>query len=115
MSFIREKIEEFDNTYGIVAKWVWRVVFYPLLILSFYAGTGYLDKNYVSRVLFDKTVANSTGERAKVAEEQKAGLKDISGKLDALLLRDSANAQRFSDYDRRLGRLEDKVDKLKGN
>jgi hypothetical protein len=51
-------------------------------------------------------------DKSKYAVEQKQELKEISGKLDILLQGSAANTQRFTDSERRLSRLEDKVDKL---
>jgi hypothetical protein len=104
-----EKFKSFDDAYGRVITYCCRVFF----AISLYAASQYLSANYVSKDYYDKTVSAAIVEKAHYADMQEAALKEISGKLDSLLLRDSANSQRFSDYDRRVSRLEDKIDKLK--
>lgn len=112
MSRILRNLQQWGETYGTLGTWLWRILFYPVLALGMYAGTAYLDSHYVSKEYFDRSILAISEDKDRFALKQEGALKEISGKLDALLLRDSANAQRFSDYDRRLDKVESKVDRM---
>jgi len=100
-----------SRNWGEVALWVWRLFFYPFLCLVLYALGAYLNTHYVSKEYFDKAMATLSQEKQQVASEQKQDLKDISSKLDALLLRDGVDSERLTELERRISRQEDKADK----
>jgi len=104
--------KKWDERYGGLAVWLWRLVFYPFLFISLYAGKAYLDSHYVSKEYFDKAMETISEEKQRYAQDQKQDMREIKGKLDTLLESSAANAQRFSDYDRRLGNVEEKIDRL---
>ena len=108
-----ESLKGFNSEYGVVISYGWKLILYPLVFLFLYFGRTYLDTNYVSKEYFDSAMSQSSVEKRQSAEEQKLQLKEIGGKLDALLLSSAANGQRFVDSERRISRLEDKVDKIK--
>lgn len=90
-------LEKYSSAFNII----WKLLFYPILFLCFYAATAFLNINYVSQAEF------TSYKNAEIS-----GLKEMSGKLDTLLLRDSSSTQQMADVQRRLNRLEDKVDGL---
>jgi hypothetical protein len=77
-------------------KWAIKLVLAPAVALGVYAGASYLEKNYVTKA-----------EWKLYVEEERAGLKEISGKLDTLLVRDATNGEKLTDQERRISRLED--------
>jgi hypothetical protein len=99
-------LKQWDEKYGVFALWLWRLVFYPILFISLYAGKAYLDSHYVSKDYFDKAMQIISEEKQRFAQEQKQDLKEIKGKLDSLLESSAANAERFTDAERRISRLE---------
>ena len=111
MTALRSKIETFNNSYGALATWIWRLVFYPLLLLVFYSGKSYLELNYVDKAHFDKAMSTLLAEKHRIAAEEKQELNEITGKLDSLLQSGAASSQRLTDAERRISRLEDKQDR----
>jgi len=99
-----------DETYGPLVVWLWRLILYPLLAISLYAGKAYLDSHYVSKEYFDKAMAILAEEKQRFALDQKQDLKEINVKLDTLLQVGAANGQRLTDAEHRISRLENKSD-----
>jgi hypothetical protein len=104
-----EKLKEFDEAYGKLITYACRIIF----VLLLYVTTAYLDNHYIGKKEFSAEMAKLASDKAHYAQEQKKSLRDISLKLDALLLQNAANSEKFTDEERRVSRLEDKVDKLK--
>ena len=100
---LKEKIEWLDDSYGVVAKWIWRIVFYPICALIFYSSTAYLNTHYVSKSDFDSY-------KEIIVSENKASFDEVNKKLDLLLLRDASGAEKFADFERRITRLENNAD-----
>lgn len=86
---------------SIVGKWLWRLVLYPLIALALYSGTAYLNSHYVTLESYGSNNSN-TGEI----------LEKIDEKLDTLIAHDAAKEQQGVDIQRRLNRVEDKIDSL---
>jgi hypothetical protein len=80
----------------------WRVFFYPIFALILYSSSCYLETHYVSKDYFDRSVA-------KIEESQRV----ISGKVDSVLIQNSAALQRTENLDERIIRLESSYDKGK--
>jgi len=108
MSDIAEKVPKVASVLGFI----WKALLVPLAWGLFYLGQLYFDSHYVSKPYFDKAMSSLVEDKGRYAEEQKMSLKEISTKLDSLLFSSAANSQKFIDTDRRLNRLEDKVDRL---
>jgi hypothetical protein len=101
---IKTSLESFEANYGTLIKWALRAVFYPVLLLLAYSATAYLNVNYVKQGEFAeyKAAANA---------DTKQNFKEVNKKLDLLLLRDASGGEKFSDFERRITRLENKADK----
>jgi hypothetical protein len=106
-----EKFKLFDDTYGKLITYACRLLF----AISLYAGSAYLNTNYVSKAYYDKTISAALVEKREAGSEQKSAFAQVNGKLDAILLNNAANDQKLLDLERRVGKVEDKVDRLKGN
>src|SRR5262245_54051219 len=78
---------------------IFKLLLLPVACVFLYAGSAWLDKNYVPRE--DYAVQQS---------ENKAALDSISGKLDTLIISSATGSQKLADFERRISRLEDKVD-----
>lgn len=89
-----------------------KILAVPIFAVFFYAGTSWLNSNYVNKTEFKAAIVELKADREKGEQEQKAVLNKISDKLDTLIVRDSATVQRLGDFERRIERLEDKVDGL---
>lgn len=95
-------------------SWLQRLItwaFQLVITVSLFAGKLYVDNHYVDKPHFDKAMAALSEDKQKYALEQRAELKEINGKLDAILQNNAANGQRFTDAERRLSRLENHLDR----
>ena len=104
-----EKFKAFDESYGEIITYCCRILF----VLCAYCAIQYLNANYVSKDYFDKTVAIEKAAKESAGSEQKSAFAQINGKLDAILLNNAANDQKLLDLERRVGKVEDKMDRLK--
>lgn len=76
-----------------------KLLLIPFACVFLYAGIAYLDKNYVPRPVY-----------AAQQVENKTALDGISMKLDTLIISSATYTQRVADMERRIERLESKVD-----
>jgi hypothetical protein len=78
---------------------IFKLLLIPCACVFLYAGTSWLDKNYVPR-----------NDYAVQQAENKGSLDSISMKLDTLIISSATSSQKFADLERRISRLEDKAD-----
>ncbi len=105
------KIEVFESGYGKILTWIFRILLLPFLSLGMYSTNLYLDAHYVPRTYFDESMTVLSTDKKAYAGEVKTSFETVNGKLDLLIIGNASNAQRFTDFERRLGSLETKVDR----
>jgi len=108
----QSKIKKIDESYGIIARWLFYILVYPVCFLGFFSGKAYLNENYVSKTYYNESVSKSSTERKEATLEEKVEFKEIKGKLDVLLEQNASHNQKFSDTERRLENIEKRADWL---
>lgn len=106
------KIETFEAGWGKILTWLFRLLLLPFLSLALYSGTLYLDSHYVPRIYFDESMKVLSADKKAYADAVKIQFETVNGKLDVLLLNGASNGQRFTDFERRLGNVENRVERL---
>lgn len=91
----------FAQNWGGLISMIYKIVLFPAIGGVFYISTAYLDKTYVPKT-----------ELSQVKNEQRESFKDINSKLDVLLIREGSAVQKVADLERRVGKIEDKLDRV---
>lgn len=102
----QKKIENWQKSYGALATFLWRALFYPVLALVLYSASSYLDSHYVDRAHFDSSMQTLAVDKERYNEETQAHLKEINSKLDTVIVTQSAVLERAANLNERVIRLE---------
>jgi hypothetical protein len=110
---ISKAVETFQKEYGALVGVLWRIILYPMIFLSLYAGKSYLDSHYVDKAHFDESMSVLAQDKEHYNAETQAGLREINGKLDKVIVTQALAMERTGNLNERIIRLETAYDKGK--